>query len=67
MVRDSYIAEHPTCERCGRGRSEAVHHIVSKRRGGSDEPINLQALCNLCHRQVEAKLGTLFGGHRGTG
>ena len=64
-TRDRYLTEHPICERCKRARSEDVHHIVPKRRGGSDEPINLQALCGLCHRQVEAKLGTLFGGHRG--
>jgi 5-methylcytosine-specific restriction endonuclease McrA len=39
-----------------------VHHIVARSDGGSDDPINLQALCSLCHAQVEAQAGTLFGG-----
>lgn len=60
-VRDRYLKGHPTCERCGRNKAEVVHHIVPKRQGGSDDPINLQALCTLCHAQVHAKLGTLFG------
>ena len=63
-VRDRYLRQHPRCERCGR-RAELVHHIVRKSEGGSDDHINLQALCRLCHAQVHAHAGELFGGHRG--
>ncbi len=66
-ARDAYIEQHPVCERCRRAKATEVHHIVAKRDGGSDESINLLALCHLCHCQVEAKAGTLFGGHTGAG
>lgn len=29
----------------------AVDHIVNKKRGGSDHPANLQAICSTCHDQ----------------
>ena len=61
-IRDRYLADHPMCERCKRRPSTMVHHRTPKRQGGSDDPSNLQALCELCHRQVEAAEGTLFGG-----
>lgn len=28
-----------------------VHHIVAKRRGGSDDHINLMSLCTVCHNR----------------
>ena len=61
-IRARILRERPTCERCGRVRAVVVHHIVPRSQGGSDDPINLQALCGLCHAQVEAKAGSLFGG-----
>ena len=64
-VRNRYLAENPVCERCGRYKAEVVHHIVPKQQGGSDDPINMQALCGMCHAQVHSQLGTLFGGYRG--
>ena len=63
--RDSFLKANPICERCHRAPATMAHHIVPKRDGGSDDPINLQALCDMCHAQVHSKLGTLFGGHRG--
>jgi len=60
-VRDRFIANHPTCERCRRAPSTIAHHIVRKSKGGSDDPINLQALCSLCHAQVHAAAKELFG------
>ena len=62
-IRDEYLAEHPVCERCGRAKATIVHHIVPKREGGSDDPINLMAVCSLCHAQIHARLGSLFGGN----
>ena len=67
-IRDQFIADHPICQRCNGAPSTIAHHIVPKLQGGSDDGFNLQALCDLCHAQVEAKLGTLFGGRaRGQG
>jgi 5-methylcytosine-specific restriction protein A len=61
-IRDRYLADHPICERCGRRRATVVHHIVRKRDGGGDDPINLLAVCELCHAQIHAAAGELFGG-----
>ena len=66
-VRDAYLQSHPICERCGQRAATLVHHIVRKGRGGSDDPINLQALCSLCHAQVHAGAGELFGRVSGEG
>ena len=63
-IRDRYMQSHPICERCGARPAELVHHIVRKRRGGSDEPANLQALCRLCHAQVHANANELFAQQR---
>jgi len=59
-ARDAYLKEHPWCQRCGKKRAIIVHHIVRKRDGGSDEPLNLLALCKLCHTQVHAQEEGLF-------
>lgn len=37
--------QHPTCAKCGATEDLTVDHIVSKARGGSDEPDNLRTLC----------------------
>lgn len=60
--RDYFIAQNPVCERCGRSAATVAHHVVRKRDGGSDDPINLKALCQLCHAQVHAAAKELFGG-----
>lgn len=48
LSRDSYL-----CQAClAKGRpTPATHcdHIVSKAKGGTDDPANLQALCAPCH------------------
>lgn len=59
-IRDRYLQSHAVCERCGRRRATIVHHIVRKRDGGSDDPINLQAVCSLCHAQIHAAAKELF-------
>lgn len=62
-IRDRYLAHHPTCERCHRAPSEIAHHIERKADGGSDDPINLMAVCGVCHAQIHAEAGELFGGN----
>jgi RNA-directed DNA polymerase len=45
LRRDRY-----TCQRCRATRTNLrVHHIVSKKNGGSDDPDNLITLCHQCH------------------
>lgn len=61
-IRDRFLRDNPKCERCQRSPATIAHHIIPKRNGGSDDPINLQALCKLCHAQVHAAGGQLFGG-----
>ncbi|MBC8444809.1 MAG: HNH endonuclease [Chloroflexi bacterium] len=63
-TRDRYLQDHPRCERCGRSRAILVHHRVRIVNGGSDDSINLQALCKLCHAQVHAEAGELFASAR---
>jgi 5-methylcytosine-specific restriction protein A len=48
LVRDEY-----QCQSCGRvcWRKQEAHvdHITPKAAGGSDDPANLQCLCQSCH------------------
>ncbi len=43
-TRDNY-----TCQKCGL-HGWHVHHIIPKGMGGSDDPSNLETLCEECHR-----------------
>jgi|DEB0MinimDraft_6_1074348.scaffolds.fasta_scaffold09199_3 5-methylcytosine-specific restriction endonuclease McrA len=40
------------CEMCFYDKDLEVHHIVEVKDGGTDEPGNLQLLCNCCHTIV---------------
>jgi 5-methylcytosine-specific restriction protein A len=59
-LRDAYIAEHPTCERCG-APAEHVHHRDHARPGDTTfyEWSNLEALCADCHRRATGRRGAL--------
>lgn len=48
-LRDQILARDKWCRWCKRKRARHVDHIVSKRKGGSDDPSNLQGLCPDCH------------------
>lgn len=62
-VRDAYIRLHPLCEDCLElgltpvNKSEEVHHILPKSKGGSDDFSNLRALCKSCHSRHTAEEG----------
>jgi 5-methylcytosine-specific restriction endonuclease McrA len=47
------LADRPVCQRCMADRSQDIHELKSRARGGSitDEE-NLVALCRNCHRWV---------------
>ena len=40
------------CRRCLR-KADDVHHILPRRFGGADHPVNLILLCDPCHLEVE--------------
>jgi 5-methylcytosine-specific restriction endonuclease McrA len=47
------IAERPICERCKAARSQDVHELKSRARGGSIVSVpNLVCLCRKCHDTV---------------
>lgn len=51
-LRDTYIAEHPVCEHCGRRPAQDVDHIIPFDKGGGRlDSNNLQALCRKCHNR----------------
>lgn len=52
--RAAFLRAHPACELCGAIATEA-HHRVARRDGGSDDWVNLAALCQSCHSQVTAR------------
>ena len=49
MERDSMLCQ--PCKSAGRiSGATQVDHIVSKAQGGTDDPDNLQAICDSCHK-----------------
>jgi 5-methylcytosine-specific restriction endonuclease McrA len=38
------------------GAKQQVDHIITKARGGTDDPSNLQALCRECHSRKTAMM-----------
>jgi 5-methylcytosine-specific restriction protein A len=59
QTRTAFLREHPLCEDCYRRGiimpATDVDHIVAKRRGGTDQWRNLQALCHSCHSRKTAR------------
>jgi hypothetical protein len=43
------------------GRDLDVHHVIPKRKGGSNEPSNLIPVCISCHRTLESTQGEALG------
>jgi len=40
------------CKKCGSHRHIHLHHIVPKSKGGTNDILNLEPLCNQCHEKV---------------
>jgi len=52
LERDNY-----TCQKCGKvgkGRFH-IHHILKRRKGGTDHMDNLITVCPVCHKAVDSK------------
>jgi len=68
-IRDAYLSNHPTCANPyqlhgGDVPATEVDHIIARRKGGSDDPDNLQALCKGCHSRKTALEDNRWGGGR---
>ena len=54
QLRAAILAREPLCRSCGEQHrvraATTVDHITPKSRGGSDDPKNLQPLCDECHK-----------------
>jgi 5-methylcytosine-specific restriction protein A len=47
------LEERGTCQRCGQARSQDIHELKSRARGGSILDIeNLVAICRPCHNWI---------------
>ncbi len=60
-IRNTYIHAHPLCEEClKQDRTTAateVHHIVPLGHGGTNDWVNLMALCKPCHSRITTQMG----------
>ncbi len=63
-LRAAYLASHPVCQHCQKVAATDVDHILPRRKGGTDDEWNLQALCHACHSRKTVKEDGGFG-HKG--
>ena len=56
LARDKHCCQAPGC---GRTRFLEVHHILARRKGGTNHPDNLVTLCGSCHRLWHERGGVL--------
>ena len=49
--------DHGICHLCGQPGADTAHHLVEKRRGGSDDPSNLKAVHRGCHNRAHGRRG----------
>lgn len=56
-LRREILRRDPVCRMQGCSRqSSHVDHIVPRRKGGTDDPSNLQGLCGSCHNSAKQSL-----------
>ena len=58
-IRAAFLKAHPFCE-CG-AEAREVDHVVSLRRGGSNKPSNLRAMCKPCHARKTVEVDGALG------
>ena len=47
------------CQKCGAEKKLGIHHVVSLREGGTNDPDNLVTLCRSCHMTLHHKQGDM--------
>lgn len=60
LARRERIAKYPVCERCGKGWSRIVHHVIPLERCTPEQRVsqdNLRAVCSVeCHAALESEV-----------
>ena len=64
-LRRFVLARDPVCKDCGQAPSRHADHITPRSQGGTDDPSNLQGLCNACHSRKTANENRGDGGRWG--
>lgn len=66
LREDIMRRDHGMCQPCLRSGhttiATQVDHIVQKADGGTDDPANLQAICEPCHREKTSRESNRTGG-----
>jgi len=60
LIRTTQLEKFPWCAICNK-LAKHVDHFIPRKKGGSDEPSNLQSLCLPCHSRKTAKEDGGFG------
>ena len=55
-MRKLLINSDSICEKCGSKKRITIDHIIPISKGGKNEFLNLQLLCNLCNNSKRDKL-----------
>lgn len=53
IVRDEYLNEHPSCERCGNPNNLTIHHMKGKIGDLLCDKRYFKTLCMKCHNFIE--------------
>ena len=59
IARETKMAEHPICQRCGEAWGEHVHHVIPLAECTDEQKVaqdNLRVLCQPCHNTEEAEI-----------
>lgn len=60
-IRAEILQRDPVCVICHAARSDTVDHILTKARGGTDDPRNLRGLCRQCHSRKTVYVDDRWG------
>ncbi len=57
---DEFMLKRGICPHCKNKNIQSIHHIIPRKFGGQDDPLNLIPLCNKCHDVIEILTDDLF-------
>src|SRR5688500_9248657 len=60
-IRARVLADNPICTKCWLAPSNTVDHRLSRSKGGTDDPSNLQAMCHECHSRKTVHVDDRWG------